>query len=151
MDLAIRGGGHSCSAASSTEGGVVGILYFKHQLLTTVDLSRLRNVKVNTGNRIAYAQGGALWSDFDDATTAHGLVSVGGTVSHTGIGGLIVGGGYGYLTGQYGLAIDCLVGATVVVADGRIVKANKTENPDLFWAIRGLTTMNLTDTARWRI
>jgi FAD/FMN-containing dehydrogenase len=102
-----------------------------------VDLSRLRAVEVNPEKRLAFAQGGALWSDFDEATVAHGLVSVGGTVSHTGIGGLIVGGGYGYLTGQYGLSIDCLVGATVVVADGRIVKANETENPDLFWAIRG--------------
>lgn len=102
-----------------------------------VDLSLLRAVEVNPEKRLAFAQGGALWSDFDEATVAHGLVSVGGTVSHTGIGGLIVGGGYGYLTGQYGLSIDCLVGATVVVADGRIVKANKTENPDLFWAIRG--------------
>ena len=86
---------------------------------------------------MAYAQGGALWEDFDEATTKCGMVSVGGIVSHTGIGGLIVGGGFGYLTGQYGLAVDNLVAATVVVADGRIVKVSHNENSDLFWAIRG--------------
>lgn len=116
-----------------------------------MDLSRLRAVRVDPEKRLAFAQGGALWSDFDEATIAHGLVSVGGTVSHTGIGGLIVGGGYGYLTGQYGLSIDCLVGATVVVADGRIVKVNETENPDLFWAIRGSCMITLTDILRWRV
>jgi FAD/FMN-containing dehydrogenase len=99
----------------------------------------MRNVRVDPENRIAYAQSGALWEDFDKATTAHGLVSVGGTVSHTGLGGLITGGGFGYLTGQYGLAIDNLLEATVVVADGRIVKASETENSDLFWGIRGIS------------
>jgi len=109
----------------------------------------MREVKVDADKRLAYAQGGALWSDFDTATTDKGLVSVGGTVSHTGIGGkqaqipslitgLILGGGYGWLTGQYGLSIDNLVEATVIVADGRIVKANAKENSDLFWGIKGL-------------
>jgi FAD/FMN-containing dehydrogenase len=102
-----------------------------------VDLSCLRDIKVDTDKKLAYAQGGATWADFNAATTAHGLVSPGGVVSHTGIGGLIVGGGMGYLTGQYGLCIDNLVEATVVVADGRIVKASEIENPDLFWGIRG--------------
>jgi len=101
----------------------------------------MRNIRVDPENRIAYAQGGALWEDFDKATTAHGLVSVGGTVNHTGLGGLITGGGFGYLTGQYGLAIDNLLEATVVVADGRIVKASEIENPDLFWGIRGITLL----------
>jgi FAD/FMN-containing dehydrogenase len=107
-----------------------------------VDLSNLRNVRIDVERRVAYAQGGVLWSEFDKATTECGFVSVGGTVSHTGIGGLIVGGGFGYLTGQYGLAIDNLVEATVVVADGRIVKASNTENPDLFWGIRGIYLKN---------
>jgi FAD/FMN-containing dehydrogenase len=97
----------------------------------------LNKVKVDVEKQLAYAQGGALWSDFDAATTEHGFVSVGGTVNHTGIGGLITGGGYGYLTGLYGMAIDCLVEATIIVADGRIVKANEEEDADLFWAIRG--------------
>jgi FAD/FMN-containing dehydrogenase len=107
-----------------------------------VDLSHLKDIKLDAEMRLAYAQGGVLWSEFDAATAKYGLVSVGGTISHTGIGGLIVGGGYGWLAGQYGLAIDNLVQVTVVVSDGRIVKASETENPDLFWAIRGwyLTT-----------
>jgi len=105
--------------------------------LIIVDLSELREVRIDSGMQLAYAQGGATWEDFDKATTAAGFVGVGGTVNHTGIGGLILGGGYGYLTGQYGLAIDNLVEATMVVADGRIVKTSKEENPDLFWGIRG--------------
>ena len=99
----------------------------------------MHNIRVYPEKRLAYAEGGALWEHFDKATTAHGLVSVGGTVNHTGLGGLITGGGFGYLTGQYGLAIDNLQEATVVVADGRIVKASETENPDLFWGIRGIS------------
>jgi FAD/FMN-containing dehydrogenase len=107
--------------------------------LILVDLSDLRYVRVDAEKRLAYAQGGALWTDFNNATTAEGFVSVGGTVDHTGIGGLILGGGYGYLTGQYGLAIDNLVEVTIVVADGRILKANKNENADLFWGVRGIS------------
>jgi hypothetical protein len=102
-----------------------------------VDLSRLRKVTVEPDKRLAFAQGGALWSDFNAATMAHGLASPGGVVSHTGVGGLVVGGGMGYLTGQYGLCIDNLESATVVVASGDIVTASETENADLFWGIRG--------------
>lgn len=102
-----------------------------------MDLSRLNNIKVDATKRLAFAQGGALWSDFNRATAEHGFASVGGTADDTGIGGLITGGGYGFLTGQYGLAIDNLVEVTMVVADGRIVKASEKENSDLFWGIRG--------------
>ena len=102
-----------------------------------MDLSRLRKVTVDPDKRLAYAQGGALWADFNAATMAHGLATPGGIISHTGIGGVIVGGGQGYLTGQHGLCIDNLVEVTMVVADGRIVKANDNENADLFWAVRG--------------
>lgn len=98
----------------------------------------MRDVKVDPEKRLVYAQGGALWEDVDKATTVHGLVSVGGTVNHTGLGGLITGGGFGYLTGQYGLVIDNLQEVAMVVADGRIVKASENENPDLFWGIRGI-------------
>lgn len=105
--------------------------------LGVVDLSLLKTIRVDPSSRLAYCQGGALWSDFDAATTAHGLVSVGGTVNHTGLGGLITGGGFGYLTGKYGLVIDNLVEVTVVTADGRVVKASEGENEDLFWGIRG--------------
>lgn len=103
-----------------------------------MDLSHLNQVKVDAEKRLAFLQGGALWSDFNTATAKHGFACVSGTVDHTGVGGLITGGGYGFLSGQYGLVIDNLVEATVVVADGRIVKASETENPDLFWGIRGL-------------
>lgn len=97
----------------------------------------MREVKVDTEKSLAYAQGGATWEDFDKATTAVGFAGVGGTVNHTGVGGLILGGGYGYLMGQYGLCIDNLVEVTIVVADGRIIKANANENEDIFWGIRG--------------
>jgi len=79
-----------------------------------------------------------LWSDFNTATLEHGLASPGGVVSHTGIGGLILAGGQGYLTGLYGLCIDNLQEVTMIVANGDIVKASEKENPDLFWGIRGL-------------
>jgi FAD/FMN-containing dehydrogenase len=84
-----------------------------------------------------------LWSDFDTATSAYGLSSPGGTISHTGVGGLVLGGGQGYLTGQYGLSIDNLQEVTIVTANGDILKASDTENPDLFWAIRGTKTFRL--------
>jgi hypothetical protein len=113
------------------------VCFFSCRTNLSVDLSRLRNVRVDPVKRLAYAQGGALWADFNSATMAYGLASPGGVVSHTGIGGLIVGGGMGYLTGQYGLSIDNLEAATVVIADGRIINASNTEHPDLFWAIRG--------------
>ena len=92
---------------------------------------------IDADTHLAFAQGGALWSDFNKATVERGFVGVSGTADHTGIGGLITGGGYGFLTGQYGLTIDNLVEVTMVVADGRIVKASETENSDLFWAVRG--------------
>ena len=130
-------GGHSGTGLSSTEGVVCTIPVFSLWLIK-VDLGLLSTVKVDADKRLAYAQGGALWSDFDKATTSAGFASVGGTVDHTGLGGLITGGGYGFLTGQYGLAIDNLVEVTMVLADGRIVKASEIENPDLFWGVRGI-------------
>ena len=94
---------------------------------------------IDADKHLAFAQGGALWSDFNQATVEHGFAGVSGTADHTGIGGLITGGGYGFLTGQYGLTIDNLVEVTMVVADGRIVKASETENSDLVWGVRGAT------------
>ncbi|TCD60114.1 hypothetical protein EIP91_010702 [Steccherinum ochraceum] len=126
LRVAIRGGGHNPAAASSSEDGLV------------IDLSKLLNkVTVDADKKLAYVGGGALWRDVDEATIKHGLVTVAGTVNHTGVGGLTLGGGYGFLTGLHGLAIDNLAGATVVVADGRILKVSSTENPDLFYGIRG--------------
>jgi FAD/FMN-containing dehydrogenase len=125
IDLAVKGGGHSVAGTSSSDGGLV------------IDLARMRKVTVDPVNKTITAQGGALWVDVDTAGGEHGLATVGGTVNHTGIGGLTLGGGYGWLTAKYGLVIDNLLSATMVLADGRIVTVSKTENPDLFWAIRG--------------
>ncbi|KAH8102185.1 hypothetical protein BXZ70DRAFT_58556 [Cristinia sonorae] len=126
LSVAIRGGGHNAAAASSCTDGLV------------IDLSRyLNKVTVDADKKLAYVGGGSLWKTVDEECMKHGLATVGGTVNHTGVGGLTVGGGYGFLTGLHGLAIDNLAAATVVVADGSILKASATENPDLFYGIRG--------------
>lgn len=126
VDLAIKGGGHSVAGTSSSEGGLV------------VDLCRMNGVTVDAANRTVTAQGGATWKEVDETAAAHGLATVGGTVNHTGVGGLTLGGGYGWLSGQYGLTIDNLLGATVVLADGRVVHASDdSEYSDLFWGLRG--------------
>ncbi|PNP44987.1 hypothetical protein TGAMA5MH_03402 [Trichoderma gamsii] len=125
LELAVRGGGHSTGGTSSTEGGL------------TIDLSRMRAVKVDKDSKLIVAQGGALWEDVDNAAIEKGLATVGGTVNHTGIGGLTLGGGMGWLTGLYGTVVDNLVEAKIVVADGRILSVSENENADLFWAIRG--------------
>ncbi|KAJ1303157.1 hypothetical protein OPQ81_011358 [Rhizoctonia solani] len=126
LDLAVKGGGHTPSGASSSEGGLV------------IDLNpKMHNVRVDPAAKLAYVQGGALWADVDEATFPHGLASVSGVVSHTGVGILILGGGFGWLCSQYGLVIDNLVQATVVTSSGEILTASDSENPDLFWAIRG--------------
>ncbi|KAK2466421.1 hypothetical protein APHAL10511_002063 [Amanita phalloides] len=126
LAIAIRGGGHSTSAASSDEGGLV------------IDLSRyLNGVTIDAEKKLAHVGGGAIWETVDQAAIKHGLASVGGTVNHTGVGGLTLGGGFGWLSGSYGLVIDNLVSATVVTADGSILNASEIENPDLFFAIRG--------------
>ncbi|TCD66652.1 hypothetical protein EIP91_001070 [Steccherinum ochraceum] len=124
LDIAIHSGGHSPAGNSSTKGGLV------------IDLSRFINhVNVDTEKKLAYVGGGANWGMFDAATIKHGLAGVAGTVHHTGVGGLATGGGYGWLSARHGLTIDNV--ATVVTADGSILKANDKENPDLFWGIRG--------------
>ncbi|KAF8631121.1 hypothetical protein AX15_002468 [Amanita polypyramis BW_CC] len=124
--IAIRGGGHSPSGASSIEGGLV------------IDLSRyLNGVTIDVQNRLAYIEGGTLWETVDQTAIKYGLASVGGTVNHTGVGGLTLGGGFGWLTGSHGLVIDNVVDATVVIADGSVLTASEDENPDLFFGIRG--------------
>ncbi|KAJ3528039.1 hypothetical protein NM208_g10405 [Fusarium decemcellulare] len=123
----VKGGGHSTSQTSSapTPEGMV------------LDLSLMRDVSVDKEARTVSFGGGCLWVDVDDALWPHGLATVGGTVSHTGVGGLILHGGYGILSGLHGLAIDLLISCQVVLADGSVVTASESENADLFWALRG--------------
>ncbi|KAL2810540.1 hypothetical protein BJX63DRAFT_444721 [Aspergillus granulosus] len=125
IDLAVKAGGHSVSGTSSSMGGLV------------IDLSRLSTVAVNPETKTAVVGGGAVWKDVDEALADHGLAAVGGTVNHTGVGGLTLGGGYGWLSGMYGLTIDNLLSATVVLADGSVVIASETKHADLFWGLRG--------------
>lgn len=102
-----------------------------------IDLSHMKQVRVNTDSKTIAVQGGATWKEVDETGAAYGLSAVGGTVNHTGVGGLTLGGGYGWLSGEYGLTIDNLISARVVLADGRIVTASASENDDLFWGLRG--------------
>ncbi|MFD7781544.1 FAD-binding oxidoreductase [Streptomyces nojiriensis] len=125
LDLAVRGGGHSVPGFGTCDGGVVA------------DLSGMRGVRVDAAGRTARAEGGATWGDFNAATYAFGLATTGGIISTTGIGGLTLGGGIGYLARGLGLSCDNLVSADVVTADGRLVVASEEENADLFWALRG--------------
>ncbi|ESK91154.1 fad binding domain-containing protein [Moniliophthora roreri MCA 2997] len=126
LSLATRGGGHNAVGASSAEDGLV------------IDLSRYMNqVRVDPARKLAYVQGGAVWKDVDEAAMEHGLATVGGTVNHTGVGGLVLGGGFGWLQGSHALSVDNLVEVVVVLSDGTAVTASDNENSELFWAVRG--------------
>ena len=125
LALAVRGGGHNAAGLALVDDGLV------------IDLSGLRGIRVDADKRIAYVQGGALWRDLDAATHPHGLATTGGVISSTGVGGLTLGGGLGWLMRQHGLACDNVLAVEIVTADGQVRRASATENPDLFWAVRG--------------
>ena len=125
LALAVRGGGHSVPGFGTCDGGVV------------IDLARMRGVRVDPKAKTARADGGATWGDFNAATHAFGLATTGGIISTTGVGGLTLGGGIGYLSRGFGLSLDNLISADVVTADGHLRMCSETENEDLFWAIRG--------------
>ncbi len=125
LAVSVRGGGHNVAGRAVCEGGVM------------IDLSLSRAVHVDPTSRTAVADGGATWGDFNSATQAHGLATTGGVISSTGVAGLTLGGGLGWLMALHGMAVDNLIAAEVVTADGRILNASATEHPDLFWGIRG--------------
>ncbi|WP_410788969.1 FAD-binding oxidoreductase [Kribbella sp. C-35] len=125
LEIAVRGGAHSPHGLASVDGGLM------------IDLSRMNQVTVDPETRRARAGGGALLGDLDAAAQEHGLAVPVGMVSHTGIGGLTLGGGIGFLTRMHGLSIDNLASVQIVTADGSIMRAAEDENPDLFWAVRG--------------
>jgi len=125
LPIAIRGGAHNGAGLASVDDGVV------------VDLSLLREISVDPASDTVRVGGGCVWGDVDAATQEHGLAVPCGIISTTGVGGLTLGGGHGYLTRRHGLTIDNLLSAEVVLADGRIVTASAESEPDLFWAIRG--------------
>jgi FAD/FMN-containing dehydrogenase len=123
--VSVRGGGHNVAGHAVADGAVM------------VDLSPMNDVRVDPERARAFVQGGATWAVVDRATQEFGLAAPGGLISDTGVGGLTLSGGIGWLRSRYGLAIDNLVSAEVVTADGRTVRASATENVDLFWALRG--------------
>jgi FAD/FMN-containing dehydrogenase len=125
LELSIRGGGHNIAGNALCDNGV------------TIDFSRMKKVRVDAGKRRAYVEPGATLADLDEATQAHGLATPVGINSTTGIAGLTLGGGFGWLTRKYGMTIDNLVSVDVITAEGKRIRASENENADLFWAIRG--------------
>ena len=125
LPVGIRCGAHSVAGNGVTEGGI------------QIDLSSLKGVRVDPGNKRAWANAGVLWGEYDRETQLYGLATPGGRVTTTGVGGFTTGGGYGWLSPVYGLTCDNLMAADVVTADGRLVHTSADENPDLLWGLRG--------------
>ncbi|MFC4436455.1 MULTISPECIES: FAD-binding oxidoreductase [Natrialbaceae] len=125
LETAIRSGGHNGAGLGTVDDGLV------------IDLSNMTGIRVDPEAKTVHVEPGCTWGDVDHATHAFGLATVSGVISTTGVGGLTLGGGHGYLSRKYGLTIDNLVSADVVLADGRLVHATEDEHPDLFWALRG--------------
>lgn len=125
LETAVRSGGHNGPGLALVEDGLV------------IDLADMNGIRIDPAARTVRVEPGCSWRDVDHATHAFGLATVSGIISTTGVPGLALGGGHGYLSRKYGLTIDNLLSADVILADGRFVKASETENPDLFWALRG--------------
>jgi FAD/FMN-containing dehydrogenase len=125
LEVAVRGGGHSVGGRSTVDGGLM------------IDLATMKGIHVDPQARTARAQGGVTWAEFNRDTQVHALAVTGGVVSTTGIAGLTLGGGLGWLMGKYGLALDNLLSVELVTAEGKVLRVSKTEEPDLFWALRG--------------
>jgi FAD/FMN-containing dehydrogenase len=125
LDVCVRGGGHNVAGRAVADGALM------------VDLSQMRGIHVDRDGMSVRAQGGALWSDLNREAGLHGLATTGGAISHTGIAGLTLGGGLGWLMAKHGLAADNLLSVELVTADGRVLDVNAESDPDLFWALRG--------------
>jgi FAD/FMN-containing dehydrogenase len=125
LEVAVRGGGHNVAGRATIDAGLM------------IDLAPMKGILVDPKARTAKAQGGVTWREFNRETQLHGLATTGGVVSTTGIAGLTLGGGLGWLMSKHGLALDNLLSAEIVTAEGKIVRASADENPDLFWAVRG--------------
>lgn len=125
LEIAVRGGGHNVAGRATTDGGIM------------IDLSAMTGIHVDAKARTIRAQGGVTWGGFNRETQLFGLAATGGVVSTTGVGGLTLGGGIGWVTSKHGLALDNLISAEIVLADGRVVTASMADNLDLFWGLRG--------------
>ena len=125
LDLAVRGGGHNVAGRAVCDGGLM------------LDLSLMKGIDVDAARRTARAQGGVTWRELNRETQLHGLATTGGVISTTGIAGLTLGGGLGWLMAKHGLATDNLISAEVITASGDVLRANENENADLFWGLRG--------------
>src|SRR5947207_1014696 len=125
LQVAVRGGAHNVAGRATVEGGLM------------VDLSLMKGIHVNRSRRTVQAQGGVTWAELNRETQLHGLAVTGGVVSTTGISGLTLGGGLGWLMSKYGLALDNLVSAELVTADGEVLHTSAEQHPDLFWGVRG--------------
>ena len=124
-DISVRGGGHNVAGLAVTDGGLM------------IDLAPMKGIRIDPAKRTIWAQGGVTWKELNRAAACHGLATTGGVVSSTGIAGLTLGGGEGWLMGKYGLTIDNLLAVEIVTADGQVVTASAEHNQDLFWALRG--------------
>ena len=125
FEVAIRGGGHNVAGRATIDDGLM------------IDLSAMKGIHVDPMSYVCRAQGGVTWAEFNRETQLHGLATTGGVVSSTGIAGLTLGGGLGWLMGKYGLALDNLLSVDIVTAEAKLLTANAEKNPDLFWAVRG--------------